>query len=167
MEELLPDTMYEMRVRFVNSAGTSPFSQPSHRAKTNKASLPKQLEIPEVYNVGQNFVMLEVGIPSESGAPIKQFILEAMSLDDNSTQVCKFTRNESDKPLTKVKYRIQGLKGGDSYVFRGRAESEVGLGPFSSWTKEVKIPDEDVNDNASSGSKRSKGSTSTARSSKK
>ncbi len=152
--------MYEMRVRFVNGAGPSDYSQPSHRAKTNKASLPKQLEVPEIYNVGDNFVMLEVGIPVEGGAPIKYFILEAMSLDDNSTQVCKFTRNETDKSLTKVKYRIQGLKGGDSYVFRGRAESAVGLGSFSGWTEEVKIPEEQLNDNSSTTSLGSDGANS-------
>lgn len=166
VEDLLPDTMYEMRVRFVNGTGPSEFSPPSHRAKTNKASLPKQLDVPEVYNIGQNFVMLELCIPAEGGAPMKQFIVEAMSLDDNSTLVSKFTRNESDKPMTKVKHRIQGLKSGESYVFRSRAESEVGLGPFSGWTKEVKIPEEEVVETASLGSKKSKGSTSTARSKK-
>lgn len=140
MDDLLPDTMYEVRVRFVNGAGKSEFSQPSHRAKTNKASLPETCAAPSVDKVGEGFVVLAVTIPPEGGAPVKHFHLEGMSLDDNSTVAAKVTRSDTDVSGDVALYRLASLKLGNSYVFRVKAESAVGFGQFSGWTKEILIP---------------------------
>lgn len=132
--------MYEIRVRFINGAGKSEFSQPSHRAKTNKASLPETCAAPTVDKIGENYVVLAITIPPEGGAPVKHFHLDGMSLDDNSTVSVKVTRSDSDVSGDVALYRLGGLKPGDSYVFRVKAESAVGFGSFSTWTRETQIP---------------------------
>lgn len=132
--------MYEVRVRFVNAAGKSEFSQPSHRAKTNRASLPETCDAPVVDKIGENYVVVAVKLPPEEGAPVKHFHLEGMSLDDNSTVANKVTRSDTDVSGDIALYRVTGLKPGDTYVFRVKAESAVGFGQFSPWTKETLIP---------------------------
>jgi hypothetical protein len=166
--------MYEIRCCFWNSSGKGEFSHPSHRAKTTKASLPEICEAPLVRNFGLNYVNLELIIPEEGGAPVRYFHIESMDLDSNATLNYMLTRNECDiqasinnKKLKKqeskgrvmfseerkgkeeeeketLPYRIEGLKIGGSYVFRARAESEVGSGPFSVWSLEANLLSEET-----------------------
>lgn len=135
---LAQNRLYEFRVQFVNDAGASPFSQPSHRAKTNKALLPNPCEVPTVAGMGVDYLTLTFLLPHEGGSPIRVFTLEVMDLDENETRVVKHTRNASDEEAT-VRVRVPNLRPGGSFIYRVRAESEVGLGPFSDWSKECKL----------------------------
>jgi hypothetical protein len=125
------------------------FSQPSHRAKTNKAMLPNQCDVPVVATLGVDFVIMRVTVPSAGGAPIKTFSLEVIDLDENDTRVVQTSRNASDQEPT-ILIRATALKPGGSFIFRVRAESEVGLGAFSEWTAETKLmmPELDAKDTA-------------------
>ena len=149
--------MYEVRACFSNSAGKGEFSHPSHRAKTTKASLPEMCESPLIQSVGMNYVILQLEIPEEGGAPIRHFHIESMDLDTNATQNFTLTRNEYDiqvakenkskgvkVPEERLSYRVEGLKVGGSYVFRVRGESDVGSGPFSVWSLEVNLLSEET-----------------------
>lgn len=83
-------------------------------------------------------MLLRVNVPSEGGSVIKMFTFEAMDLDENVTREVKQSRNSSDTESF-VQCRIAGLKPGASFLFRCRAESEVGLGPYSEYTAETKL----------------------------
>jgi hypothetical protein len=135
---LTQNRLYEFRVQFENDAGKSVFSQPSHRAKTNKALLPGACGVPSIAAKGVDYITLSFPMPSEGGAPIRVFTLEVMDLDDNETRVVKHTRNASDEESV-VRVRVPSLKPGGSFIFRVRAESEVGLGPYSEWSPEAKL----------------------------
>lgn len=138
VSNLQQNKLYEFRVRFINEAGKSVYSQPSHRAKTNKALLPGACETPHIITKGPDFILLRVSVPTEGGSVVKMFTFEAMDLDENATREVKQSRNSSDTE-SYIQCRVAGLKPGGSYLFRCRAESEVGLGPYSDWTAEVKL----------------------------
>lgn len=131
--------MYEIRVRFVNVAGVSQFSTPSHRAKTNKALPPDPCTVPTIVSFGKSYVILEISIPKEGGCPIRLFTIEILNLEENITTVSNHSFSEPDFE-DKIRYRIQGLVSNNSYIFRCKGESEVGPGGFSPWTQEVKLP---------------------------
>lgn len=135
----MQDTMYEIRVRFVNAAGVSEFSTPSHRAKTNKALPPDPCIVPTIVTYGPTYIILEITIPNEGGCPIRMFSIEILNLEENLTTISNHSFSEPDYE-NKIKYRIQGLIPNNSYIFRCRSESEVGSGGFSPWTEEVKLP---------------------------
>lgn len=169
VDGLEQDAMYEIRLRFINAAGVGNFSAPSHRAKTNKAALPGGCEAPEILTIGHNYLLLELVVPViEGGAAIRAFHIENMDLDDNRTTVYKCLRNSSitGTGLSSMEsYRMENLIPGHSYLLRCRAESAVGFGPFSPWTKEVSIPLHEEDEAAAAADTMSMGSNSTGRSS--
>eukprot|EP01032_Pedospumella_encystans_P012810 gene12810-14791_t len=138
VENLAQNRLNEFRVCFVNDAGKSEWSQPSHRAKTNKAQLPAKCATPTIHSMGPDSITLHLLVPAEGGAPIRLFCLEVMDLDANETRVIKHTRNAQDAGES-LMARIPSLKPGGAFIFRARAESDVGNGEFSEWTEEVKL----------------------------
>ncbi len=83
--------------------------------------------------------MIEVTLPqTEGGSPITLVVVEAMDLDQNATTTFQFHRNELDTEYV-VQYRLNKLRPGGSFVFRARAESAVGTGPFSDWSEEINL----------------------------
>ncbi|RYH20344.1 hypothetical protein EON65_23735 [archaeon] len=136
--QLQPDSMYEVRVAFVNSAGQGVFSMSSHRAKTNQASAPAACAVPSVVRLGPKYMVLDVTVPSEGGAPVRFFHIECMDLDDSNTLKLRYSRNALDLD-TAVQYRIENLRPGGSYLVRCCAESSVGTGAFSPWSKEIEL----------------------------
>eukprot|EP00981_Chlorochromonas_danica_P005093 scaffold1034_cov175-Ochromonas_danica.AAC.19 len=139
LQGLAPDSMYEVRVAFANKAGQGNFSDSSHRAKTNKASPPAACQVPTIISLGTTFMVLEVTVPNEGGATVRFFQIEYIDLDDSNTVKLRLSRNALDQDAT-VQYRLDHLRAGGSYLVRCCAESSIGPGPFSPWTKEVDLP---------------------------
>jgi hypothetical protein len=137
--ELVSNILYEFRVQFVNIAGTSDYSQPSHRAKTNKAALPGDCDPPVVVRIGENFCVLEAVLPAEGGARIKYLNVEVVDLDGDGVRIERLSRDNLDNDGT-VTCRIQNLKPGACYVFRCQAESPVGCGAYSNFSPEIQLP---------------------------
>lgn len=158
--------MYEVRVAFANKAGQGNFSDSSHRlvislhcstllllpwlilyikchlidrAKTNKASPPAVCQVPRIISLGTTFMVLEVTVPNEGGATVRFFQIEYIDLDDSNTVKLRLSRNALDQDAT-VQYRLDHLRAGGSYLVRCCAESSIGPGPFSPWTKEIDLP---------------------------
>lgn len=140
---LQQDTMYEARVRFFNNSGPSEYSPPSHRAKTNKAALPAACEVPIVLQLGASFILIEMKVPHEGGSPVRYFHVEDLDLDQNATNHLRCSRNELDTSDT-ITFRISNLMVNTSHILRCRAESAVGLGPFSPWTTEITLLEESI-----------------------
>lgn len=138
LQGLLPDSMYEVRMCFVNNAGQGAFSDSSHRAKTNVASPPSACQLPVVIGLGARHIVLEVTVPFEGGAAVRFFQIEHMDLDDSTTVKLRLARNAMDQSTT-VQYHLEQLRSGGSYIVRCCAESSVGPGPFSPWTKEINL----------------------------
>lgn len=137
--DLTSNTLYEFRVQFVNIAGTSDYSQPSHRAKTNKAALPGDCSPPVVVRIGENFCVLEAILPTEGGARIKYLNVEVVDLDGDGVRIERLSRDNLDNDGT-VTCRIPNLKPGACYIFRCQAESPVGCGVYSSFSPEIQLP---------------------------
>ena len=114
------------------------------RAKTNKAQLPGTCEIPKVATLAFDFVIMRLNLPAPGGAPLRMFTLEVMDLDENETRTVKHVRNAADDGTT-VLIRVPNLRPGGSFMFRVRAETEVGAGAFSDWTSEIKLELTEVN----------------------
>ena len=100
--------------------------------------MPGVCELPTITTLAVDFVTLMVSVPSAGGAAIKMFTVEIIDLDENDTRIVKHSRNASDQERS-IMIRVPNLKPGGSFIFRVRAESEVGWGPFSEWTKEIKL----------------------------
>jgi len=115
------------------------YAPPSlYRAKTNKAQLPGACLKPTIHTMGADYITLHIAVPAEGGAPIKMFCIEVIDLDENETRVIKHTRNAQDSGES-LNVRVPALKPGGAFIFRVRAESEVGNGEFSEWTEETRL----------------------------
>ncbi|KAJ1439186.1 hypothetical protein B484DRAFT_415959, partial [Ochromonadaceae sp. CCMP2298] len=154
--DLQQDTLYEFRVRLLNAAGFSPFSQPSHRAKTNRALVPAACAAPACLSVGFDYVILRIEVPAEGGSAVKMFTVEVLDLDaqadaaetaaeageveeGDEARIVLLKRHSSDRER-EMQCRVPDLRAGGIYVFRVRAESLVGVGGFSEWSGEVQLP---------------------------
>jgi len=94
--------------------------------------------LPVIVNVGVKHMVVEVTVPYEGGAAVRFFQIEYMDLDDSNTVKLRLSRNALDEDKT-VQYRLEHLRPGGSFIVRCCAESSVGPGPFSPWTKEIEL----------------------------
>jgi hypothetical protein len=110
-----------------------------YRAKTNQASPPAACQIPAIVNVGTSYIVLDVKVPFEGGAVVRFFHIECMDLDDSGTVKLRLSRNALDQDPT-IQYRLEHLRAGGRYLVRCCAESSVGAGAFSPWSKAIELP---------------------------
>jgi len=138
VKNLDSNTMYEFRTMFFNGAGGSVFSLPSHRAKTNEASLPNICEKPVLLDVQKTYALFEIKIPFEGGSTVHSIHFEILNIDDNvASRKEVFQRGKND--LKTMQCCVKNLRLQCSYIFRCKAESYVGIGGFSEWTEEIKL----------------------------
>ena len=151
--ELQPDTIYEFRVACRNAAGFSPYSNPSHRAKTNKARLPSAPAEFYISDVNEHEVALVASWTEHGGAYIDRYSAEMLrKTGGERTFAVVWDRPAPlSAPLGPVVLSIaEHIHKATIYQFRVRAESDLGRGPFSEWSEDVLIPGESEEGNGGS-----------------
>jgi WD40 repeat protein len=153
VENCEPDKIYEFKIAFSNSSGESPYSDPSHRAKTNKDASPeppKEFTILEVEPADISSkeskdrgcaVIFRGTWERHGGAQISKYVIETrdntIEEDDRAKNIppeasealstLAFIRERHTVPIKNVVMRVPRLVPGHSYSFRVRADNE-GLG---------------------------------------
>jgi len=144
IDRLESDTIYEFRVAVKNAAGFSAYSNPSHRAKTNKARTPGPPSVFLIADVTSTQVTFTVNWALQGGAPIDMYLAEMLRKGDKEkTFRIKWERPGPPyaNPHEPVALSITDhLQPGQLYQWRMCAENEVGSGPWSEWSDEVMIP---------------------------
>ena len=143
--DLQPDTIYEFRVACRNKAGFSAYSNPSHRAKTNKARLPGPPVEFVITDVSETEVVFMAAWNEHGGAYIDKYSAEMLRKgpSERSFAVVWDRPEPLSAPLGPVTLSIaEHIHRATMYQFRVRAESSLGRGPFSEWTEDVLVPGE-------------------------
>eukprot|EP00198_Chlamydomonas_reinhardtii_P010739 XP_001700076.1 predicted protein [Chlamydomonas reinhardtii] len=120
--KLQPGVRYTSRVQAINPLGEGPFSLCS--AYTTQATVPAAPEPPVVQTASSSTITLAWAPPADNGSPITAYCLER---DDGG--VGDFTL-EYAGPNTSC--TVKGLKPGQAYRFRLRADNDEGKSMWSS-----------------------------------
>lgn len=145
ISDLQPDTIYEFRVACRNAAGFSAYSNPSHRAKTNKARLPGPPVEFVITEVSETEVVFMAAWNEHGGAYIDRYSAEMLrkGASERSFSVVWDRPEPLSAPLGPITLSIaEHIHKATFYQFRVRAESSLGRGPYSEWTEDVLIPGE-------------------------
>jgi hypothetical protein len=159
VKELKPSIAYEFRYAARNRSGLSDFSLPSQRALTTRAVIPGEARVPSISEIlasisaivvsveahlaittNKKTVVISTGVKKDpnkkkKGHPVEFVHFEAKECTMNIVRpVPKFSVSHDKK------YLIPGLTPGVIYQFRCRLENDIGLGPPSQWSKEVRMP---------------------------
>jgi hypothetical protein len=130
--------MYEFRLCCTSSKGTSVFSFPSRRAKTNKVQVPLSTNAPLIMKIKDSAVTLRIALPAQEvdASPILRLHVETKDVVKKSAQ---YIRSSFDVVFD-CKYIIEPLRPGGTYQFRVCGESIQGRGPLSQWSDNAVIP---------------------------
>ena len=143
VDQLKPNTVYEFRLQYVNESGSSQFSLPSHRAKTNRAEVPAVSLPPKTQEISAKSVVLSLHVPPQGGAPITSFTIEYRDIDFSTIKQEILKLKEGTVLTERPLMTIYSLRPGGTYQFKSRAENLVGAGDFSVWGDDVVMPEED------------------------
>jgi len=141
VDQLKPNTVYEFRLQYVNEAGSSQFSLPSHRAKTNRAEVPAVSLPPITHEILAKSVVLSLHVPQQGGAPINCFTIEYRDVDYSTVKQEIFKLKDGTVVTERPLMTIYSLRPGGTYQFKSRAENLVGAGDFSVWGDDVVMPE--------------------------
>lgn len=122
LDNLLPGTLYKLRVACITSAGHSPYSDVN--SITTAANSPGKCALPKLQSKPEaSFVCLDWGHPEhDGGSAVAEYEVDMTSPDNVTQQVYK-------GPETSC--IVNGLLPGRPYLFQVRAYNRVGAGPFS------------------------------------
>mgnify|MGYP003385627425 CR=1 FL=1 len=159
VKDLKPSIAYEFRYAARNRSGLSEFSMISQRALTTKAIIPGEARVPSVTEVltsisamvvfveahltvttNKKTVVISTGIAKDpnkkkKGHPVQFVHIEAKECTMNIVRPIPRYNVSHDN-----KYLIPGLTPGVIYQFRCKLENDIGFGPPSQWSKEVRMP---------------------------
>lgn len=130
--------MYEYRFNCTNAAGTSSWSYPSRRAKTNKVRVPQACNPPMIMKIKGQAVTLRIVPPmqTDDSSPILKMHVETKDVIKKNSQHIK----SSFDIAFDCKYIIEPLRPGGSYQFRVYGESVQGKGVVSQWSDTAVVP---------------------------
>lgn len=159
VKNLKPSVAYEFRYAARNRSGLSDFSLPSQRALTTRAIIPGEARVPSVTEVltsisamvvfveahltvstNKKTVVISTGAKKDPnkkkvGHPVQYVHFDAKECTMNIVRpIPKYTVSHDNK------YLIPGLTAGVIYQFRCKLENDIGFGPYSQWSKEVRMP---------------------------
>ena len=136
VQGLFENSEYEFRVMAVNSNG---ISEPLITERSTVVKLPFDVPsapgVPEVQEIGSNFVTLSWSKASSEGPIIGYWIEKREKGDEKKWIRCNFFLNES------TVYNVPYLIENQNYEFRIFAENEAGIGKPSDASKFVEIKD--------------------------
>lgn len=138
IHHLQPDTIYEFRVSCANSIGSTVFSHPSQRAKTNQIRVPLAFNAPFILHIKDSIVFLRCVSPliESDGSPVTTVHIDTKDVIKKSSQYI----HTAFEVVFDSKYAIGPLRPGGSYQFRVRGESAQGSGPASAWSETAVVP---------------------------
>lgn len=122
LENLLPGTMYKLRVACISSAGHSPYSEMN--SITTAAVVPGKCAPPKLQSKPEaSFLCLEWAHPEyDGGSAVAEYEVDMTSPDNVTLQAYKGTETSCI---------VSGLLPGRPYLFQVRAYNRVGSGPWS------------------------------------
>ena len=135
---LKPNTVYEFRFSCTNFVGTSRFSYPSRRAKTNKIRPPQAFSPPFVVSVQNQSAKLRINLPplGKGASPILRLHVDTK---DTIKKISNYFRSVFSVSLDGY-YNVGSLRPGGSYQFRVLGESIQGKGAVSQWSDIAVVP---------------------------
>ena len=140
IDDLRDDTVYEFKVSYSNDTGISSYSDPSHRAKTNKANPPEPPTVftptdilPVIRDAPEKGVVIfRATFERHGGAHISQYIIDVRNIDiDKEEQAAGISPDDSQAyhqvffyrenhfaSMKDLVFRVQDLLPGNTYQFR-------------------------------------------------
>jgi hypothetical protein len=130
--------------------GSSEYSMPSRRAKTNRSNIPGTPKPPLLIEMNSDSVTLLLDLPLCGSDKILHFIIEMKDMKRNITTEEIFVYNApsdvfkigetGSSNTTHLTFKKDELISHHVYCFRSKAESLVGRGEVSEWSQDITIP---------------------------